>query len=132
MVIHLSPVQRMEVAPVKNTEPTHTITHRRLGTKAHVPLSGPVAGRLDEHLLARENGDIGHRLAAGDRDNIAIAFKTTPPIEGSDLSDQRVNYGALIIEPIRRGAEYGEEQAPLGPGGVVLEQDTDDQALHQP
>lgn len=111
---------------VKNTEPTHTITHRRLGTKAHVPLSDPVAERLDEHLRAREGGDTEHRLAVGDRDNIAIAFKNTVPVEGDDLSDRRINYGALVIEPIRRGPEYGEEHVRLGPGGTVLDEDTDD------
>lgn len=126
MVIHLSPELRTEVVTVKNTEPTHTITHRRLGTKAHVPLSEPVAGRLDEHLLKREGGDMKHQLAPGDRDNIAIAFKTTTPIAGADLSDQRVNYGALIIEPIRRGAEYGEQQVQLGPGGTVLDETIDE------
>lgn len=111
---------------MKNTEPTHTITHRRLGTKAHVPLSDPVAHRLDEHLQARADGNTEHRLASGDRDHIAIAFKNTTPIKGDDLSDERVNFGALIIEPIRRGAEYGEQQVPLGPGGTVLEEGDDD------
>ena len=99
-----------------HTEPTHTITHRRSGTTAHVPLGERVGALLEAELP----------LAAGDKNYVAMAFKNTPPRTGPDLSDEYVNFGALEIQPIRRGPEYGEEPVLMGPGGVVLSDGCDE------
>lgn len=82
-------------------EPTHTITHRRFGTTAHVPLHERVGGQLDRK----------QPLGPGDKKYVAMAFKNTPPVmdSGPDLSDDFVAYGALEVTRIQRGLEYGED-----------------------
>lgn len=97
---------------MSDTGPTHIVTHKDTHTAAAVSVGPRIAKLIDTE----------QPLSDGDKDFLAMRLGRTPPLP-------RANHGLpdfidrddITVEVIPRGAPYGEETGPLGPGGTVLD-----------
>lgn len=97
--------------------PTHMITYLPTGTIAEVQLAERI------HVLL----DRGEPLEPRDKRYVAMRFKNTTPIRGHDLSREYVDFKDLNIQRMPMRPDFDDEPVRMGPGGVVLMDDDDDE-----